>query len=79
MQGRLGLRRVIVAVTRNRALAMNRQEGLSTVEAGKAPDVLILAADPVAEVSDFRQREAVIRGGRFHSRHSLQRPERGVY
>jgi imidazolonepropionase-like amidohydrolase len=79
MQGRLVLRRVIVAVTRNRALAMNRQEGLGTVETGKVAVVLILAADPVAEVSDFRQREAVIRGGRFRSRHSLQRPERGVY
>jgi len=79
MQGRLVLRVVIVAATRNSPLAMNRQEDLGTVQAGKVADLLILAADPVADVFNFRQREAVIRGGRFHSRHSLRCPERGAH
>jgi imidazolonepropionase-like amidohydrolase len=70
---------VIVAATRNSARAMNRERDMGTVEAGKIANLLVLAADPVADVKNFRQLEAVIRGGRFHSQLSLQRPERGAY
>jgi imidazolonepropionase-like amidohydrolase len=70
---------VIVAATRNSARAMNREQDMGTVEAGKIANLLVLAADPVADVRNFRQLEAVIRGGRFHNQHGLQRPERGAY
>jgi len=70
---------VLVAATRNSARAMNRQDDLGTIEAGKLADLLVLAGDPAADARNFRQLDAVIRGGRFHSQHSLQRPERGAH
>ncbi|UCC14007.1 MAG: amidohydrolase family protein [Gammaproteobacteria bacterium] len=69
---------VIVAATLNSARAMQREGEIGTVEAGKIADLLVLGADPSQDVANFRQLEAVIRGGRFHAQVSLRRPERGV-
>ena len=54
---------VIVAATATAARAMGREEDLGTVEAGKLADLLVLAADPVADVAAFRQLTRVVRGG----------------
>ena len=54
---------VLVAATRDGARAMGRGDDLGTVEAGKAADLLVLAADPTAGASAFRALEAVVRGG----------------
>jgi imidazolonepropionase-like amidohydrolase len=69
---------VIAAATLNGARAMQRESEIGTVEAGKIADLLVLGADPSQDVANFRQLEAVVRGGRFHTQVSLQRPERGV-
>lgn len=69
---------VVTAATRNSAMAMGKAAEIGTVEAGKIADLLLLAADPTADVSGFRQLEAVVRGGRFHAQKSLQRPERAA-
>lgn len=54
---------VLVAATRNGARAMGRAAELGTVEAGKLADLLVLGADPTADVSAFRKLVFVVRGG----------------
>lgn len=54
---------VLVASTRNGAVAMGRGEALGTVEKGKAADLLVVAADPTADVANLRTVRQVMRGG----------------
>lgn len=54
---------VLLAATRGGALAMDRDKDLGTVEAGKAADLLVVAADPAAATSHLRQVRYVVRGG----------------
>jgi imidazolonepropionase-like amidohydrolase len=54
---------VLVAATRNAALAMGRQADLGTVEKGKLADLVVLAADPTADIKNLRQLRHVVRGG----------------
>jgi imidazolonepropionase-like amidohydrolase len=53
---------VVVAATRDAARAMGRED-LGTLEPGKAADLLVLGADPTADVAAFRALRAVVRGG----------------
>ncbi len=69
---------VLEAATRNGALAMGRGQDIGTVEHGKIADLLVLGADPTADVANFRLLEAVVRGGVFQRQSKLQRdPARG--
>lgn len=54
---------VLVASTRGGAAAMGREKDFGTVEKGKQADLLILAADPTADVANLRQVRYVVRGG----------------
>ena len=54
---------VLGASTRGGALAMGRQDDIGTVEAGKAADLLVVAADPTTDIANLRQVRIVIRGG----------------
>ncbi len=54
---------VLVAATANGARALGRAGELGTVEAGKLADLLVLAADPTADVAAFRRLTHVVRGG----------------
>jgi imidazolonepropionase-like amidohydrolase len=58
---------VLVAATRGSALAMGRQADLGTVEKGKAADLLVLAADPAADIANLRKLRYVVRGGAMRS------------
>ena len=42
---------------------MNRLEDFGTVEPGKIADLLVLAADPLADVRNWRRLRYVVRGG----------------
>lgn len=57
---------IIVMSTRNGARVMKREADFGTLEAGKLADLLVLAADPLANVQAFRSRTHVMRGGRLH-------------
>ncbi len=58
---------VLVAATRNAALAMGRAgASLGTLEAGKAADVLVVATDPTADIAAMRRLKYVIRAGVVH-------------
>ena len=54
---------VLTASTRGGAAAMGREKDLGTVEKGKQADLLIVAADPTADVANFRKVRWVVRGG----------------
>src|SRR6185295_19387027 len=54
---------VLVASTRGGAAAMGREKDLGTVEKDKLADLLIVAADPTADVANLRRVRYVVRGG----------------
>jgi len=68
---------VLVAATRGGARALGREAELGTVEAGKLADLLVLAADPAASASAFRQLAWVVRGGVLRPAEELRAPQPG--
>jgi imidazolonepropionase-like amidohydrolase len=54
---------VLVASTRNGARAMGRERDLGTLEPGKAADLVVLGADPLADIRNIRQVRYVMRAG----------------
>jgi imidazolonepropionase-like amidohydrolase len=54
---------VITASTRGGAQAMGREKDFGTVEKGKLADLLIVSADPAADVANLRKVRFVVRGG----------------
>jgi imidazolonepropionase-like amidohydrolase len=63
---------VLTASTRNGALAMHRLEEFGTVEAGKAADLLVVAADPARNIGNLRRLRYVVRGGVVRSIEELR-------
>jgi imidazolonepropionase-like amidohydrolase len=59
---------VLVAATRNGARAMGREREVGTLEAGKAADLVMLDADPLADVRNYQRVRRVMKGGVFFSR-----------
>ncbi len=54
---------VLVASTRNGARAMGRERDFGTLEAGKHADLVVLGADPTADIRNVREVRLVMRGG----------------
>jgi len=66
---------VLVASTRTGALAMGAAgKDIGTVEAGKAADVLVVGADPTADIAAMRKLKLVIRAGTVHRVSDLAAP-----
>jgi imidazolonepropionase-like amidohydrolase len=63
---------VILAATRNGALAMNRLDDFGTIEAGKVADLLILEADPLTDIRNMRRLATVVRAGAAHAKRDLE-------
>lgn len=63
---------VLIASTRNGALAMGRLDDFGTIEAGRIADMIVLTADPLADVRNIRSIERVVRAGTIHERAALQ-------
>jgi imidazolonepropionase-like amidohydrolase len=53
----------IVAATRNGAVAARGAKEFGTVEPGKFADLVLLTADPLADIGNLRKIGAVIKGG----------------
>jgi imidazolonepropionase-like amidohydrolase len=51
------------AATLANAKALKKEDALGSVEAGKLADLVILTADPTADIRNTRKVEAVVRGG----------------
>ena len=56
---------IIVAVTRNAAAVMGRQNEVGTLERGKFADLVILDADPIVDIKNTRKISRVMKGGEF--------------
>jgi imidazolonepropionase-like amidohydrolase len=64
-------REVLIAATRGAAAAMGRDKELGTVEKGKLADLLVVAADPLADIANLRRLRWVVRGGVVRSASEL--------
>ncbi|MFQ5789453.1 MAG: amidohydrolase family protein [Acidobacteriota bacterium] len=62
---------IIVAATRNGAFAMSRDPDRGTLEPGKLADMIIINADPLANVLNLGRIHAVIKGGRLLDHNEL--------
>ncbi len=62
---------ILIAATRNGAEAYGLGDDLGTVEVGKLADLLVLDADPLADVANFRSINMVIKEGRIIDRDAL--------
>lgn len=58
----------LVAATRNGARTIGRSQDLGTVEPGKKADLLILSADPLADIRNIRKIDTVVLDGIPHQR-----------
>jgi hypothetical protein len=64
-------RDILTAATRNGAQAYALADRLGTIETGKIADLLVLDADPLADISNLRKINRVIKGGRVVDREAL--------
>jgi len=62
---------VITAATRNGALALRKLDELGTIEAGKRADLLLLNANPLEDVRNFRKIDQLMLNGEWIDRASL--------
>ena len=56
---------IIVSATKNAAAVMGRQNEVGTLEKGKFADLVILDADPLADIKNIRKISKVMKGGEF--------------
>lgn len=54
---------VLVASTRNGAMAIGREDELGTLEAGKLADIIVVSGDPLADVHALENVSVVVRDG----------------
>ena len=58
--------------TRNPAEYFDQLDRLGTIEAGKLADLVLLAANPLADIRNTQNISAVIEGGKLFSHEALQ-------
>jgi imidazolonepropionase-like amidohydrolase len=63
---------VIIAATRNGALALGKQDELGTIEPGKRADLILVGANPLEDVRNLRKIERVMLDGQWVDRAGLQ-------
>ncbi len=71
MEAGLSPAAALSAATWNAARFFGRERDLGTVETGKLADLVILDANPLADIRNVRSVHAVILNGRFLDRKSL--------
>lgn len=64
---------IILAATRNGARALGREADLGTVQAGRFADLVVLDADPLADVGNLDRISQVMVRGRLFTRGDLSR------
>ena len=65
----------IVAATRNGAEVIGILDELGTIEPGKLADLLILKANPLADIENIRQIEWVLQDGEPNRREAFAYPK----
>ena len=56
---------ILISATKNAAAVMGRESELGTLERGKLADLLLLDADPLADIKNTRKIFKVMKGGKF--------------
>jgi imidazolonepropionase-like amidohydrolase len=64
--------------TVNAARFFGEEAQLGTVEAGKAADLVVMRANPLADIKNTRAIEAVVLNGRYFSRNDLDKMLEGA-
>jgi imidazolonepropionase-like amidohydrolase len=64
----------ITAATRNGARSIGVENSLGTIRAGKLADLVVLTADPTADIRNTRKIEYVIKGGILRKRELVKLP-----
>ena len=54
---------MLVASTRNSAMAIGMLDELGTLETGKLADIIVVAGDPLADIHALEKVSLVVRGG----------------
>jgi imidazolonepropionase-like amidohydrolase len=67
----------LVSATKNGAMASQGLKDFGTIEAGKYADILLLDADPLADIHNIRKLSFVMKEGRIVDRGRL--PEKPVW
>ena len=67
----------LVAATKNGAMASQGLKDFGTIETGKYADLLLLDADPLADIHNIRKLSFVMKEGRIIDRNAL--PEKPVW
>jgi len=62
---------ILIAATRNGAEAYGLGDQIGTVEIGKRADLLVLDADPLVDIANFRKIQHVIKDGQIVNRDAL--------
>lgn len=65
---------VLTAATRISARAMGREADFGTLAKGKIADLLVLGANPLADIANMRKLEMVVRAGVAHRQGDLRAP-----
>jgi imidazolonepropionase-like amidohydrolase len=63
---------VLASATRVAAVALSREKEIGTIEKGKLADLLVLGADPTADIANARKVHAVVRGGVYRTSEELR-------
>ena len=65
---------LIVAATLNAARIAGQEHRTGSIEAGKQADLLVLDADPLADIGNLQAIEVVVKSGVFFDREALLPP-----
>jgi imidazolonepropionase-like amidohydrolase len=63
---------VITAATRNGALALGKEDELGSIRAGRRADIVVLDADPAADVKNLRAIHRIMLDGAWVDRDALR-------
>jgi len=63
---------VLASATRVGAKALSREKDFGTIEKGKLADLLVLGADPSADIANVRKVKGVVRGGVYRTIEELR-------
>ena len=74
VEARISPMEIIVAATSHGARALGRDSELGTIEPGKLADLVVLNADPLADIRNAHDVHIVIKGGRLIERSALVSP-----
>ena len=65
---------LLICATRNAAAAVGIEKNTGTIQPGKTADIIVLSANPAADINNLDKVEQVIKNGRLYNAVSYQNP-----